>query len=508
MRNRTPKTLGTRHEPSYVNRPTRFGRWRFWLALGVLLTAAVFLLGVFPFKSSGIMYSKVYSKGSLSSAHAFVAEKCEVCHVPGGNHQQPAGFLQNLMHGVSDNACLRCHEAPAHHSQGKQPAAPSCASCHVEHQGRQGLVRLSHVQDRACVNCHRNLDDQIASAVVQPKEARYIHKFNDDHPEFPAARERLDLIDESIDKKKKKLPGIIFHHSQHIGTTLTVNKGTNLEYVTLQCSDCHRPLIAENYAPWRYAQAGMALTAASPSAAQQPHPDAGREIMTMPTYEKNCARCHEIPFDGHFPDSSPHLKSNSEEELRRLHAFVTKKLQDYIQKYPDAIHIPDPPVSGVPEMKPLPPASSSKEWVDQRAARAEKFVLAGLKCKYCHQMDAPKPVPEELSRVPVVKPSGFKPRQMPFSIFSHDAHIALTCGSCHDDPAANKKKVIDPDIPDIKLPGIKTCEACHNGNPSRAGKAENSCFLCHQYHKWNERIEIPARYTFQQLGMPTSSDQR
>jgi hypothetical protein len=128
-------------------------------------------------------------------------------------------------------------------------------------------------------------------------------------------------------------------------------------------------------------------------------------------------------------------------------------------------------------------------------------------------MDPPKAASEELSLVPVVKPSGFKPRQMPFSIFSHEAHTALTCGSCHGDlPIAqgccqDKTPAIDPDIPDVKLPGIKVCQSCHNGNPSHAGKAENGCFLCHQYHKWNERAGTPTKYTFQQLGLPTVSGQ-
>ncbi len=519
MRNRTPKTLGTRHEPSYVHRPTAFGKWRFWLGLGITIGAAAVLLAAFPLKSKGTIYSKVYSKGPVSSAHSFIAEKCELCHWEGGNHQKPVGFFQKLMHGPADEACLRCHEAPVHHQGSNQPAPPSCASCHMEHQGRHALFRLSHVQDRACVNCHGNLDEKKNNAAVQPKKARYIHKFDSDHhPEFVAASERMMLLDRNICKSEKKeyLTGIVFHHAKHVGPTLET---LNHKFVILNCSDCHRPMAAENYTQWTYRRPGLKLATTAPGTSQVPHPDAGREVMSMPTYEKNCAGCHAIPFDGHFSDtdSAPHLSSNDEPELKRLHKFITDKLQTYIDSYPGAIRIPDPPVPGfprVPEMQPLPLASGPKEWVEQRVARAEKDVLAAVKCRYCHQMDAFKASPPDLARVPVVKPSGFKPRQMPFSVFSHDAHLALTCGSCHDyqptlQPRCEEYKknptVLDPDIPDVKLPGVKTCEICHNGNPAYAGQTENSCFLCHQYHKWNERTgepgKTPTKYDLTQLGL-------
>lgn len=503
MRNRTPKTLGTRHDPGYVHqRPRpRFANWRRWLGYGIPLGFLLFLglLWASPFKSK----RHIYSKGPLASAHAFIAEKCELCHSDG---KLNVAWMQE----ASDKACLTCHEAPEHHSQvdlsrGKQPTAPSCASCHVEHQGHRGLLRLSHVQDRACVNCHQDLDQQIHSPKVDPAEARSIHKFNGDHPEFAAVIERNDVI-----ARKKGPPGIVFHHAKHVGPTLKTLKN---ESVTLQCADCHRPVAAENDTPWKYVQAG-ASTAAKPDSSQHLHPDAGREIMTMPTYEKNCAGCHALQFDARFSESVPHIRSNSKEDRRALENFVRQRFQNYIKDFPQALQVPDPQfhpmpnseLPRIPELQPLPLASSANAWVSLHVDHAERDVLTGIVCAYCHQMNGSGRDAEDLPLVPVVQPAGFKPRQMPFAVFSHQAHIAVTCAYCHGDMPSvqgqDKTPVIRRDVPDVHLPGKQICQNCHNGNPSHAGNAEDSCFLCHQYHKWNERTEPPSRYTFQQMGLP------
>ena len=53
---------------------------------------------------------------------------------------------------VSDNACTTCHAGPDHNTKS---VTPRCASCHVEHLGREVLAQIA---DRHCVQCHRSLE--------------------------------------------------------------------------------------------------------------------------------------------------------------------------------------------------------------------------------------------------------------------------------------------------------------------------------------------------------------
>jgi hypothetical protein len=519
------------------------------LGWGIPIVALLTLLAAAPYKDRRV----IYSKGPVASAHAFIAEKCEFCHGEGENNTKPVGFFKQLMRAPTDEACLACHEAPVHH-QGNQPPAPACASCHVEHQGHDALFRLSHVQDRACVNCHKDLDEAVRKANVQlvvdvhPAGARYIHKFNGTepgvdgaHPEFKATSERIAII------KKEFVPlNLVFHHAKHVGPMLSVKGKT--DPVTLQCSDCHRPIIAKDDDDWNYRLASSSKNQKMPSLGQRLHADAGREIMSMPTYENNCADCHNLQFDCRFKESVPHPKSflhsfpnpkidsNEEDryreylkqELGNLHDVVETKYKDKDSK-PNCGCSPDcaalskrfcpaeqpcpgnPSQPRIPEQGDLP--SLTPEMRQKNVERAE--IVLQQQCKQCHQTDANSPLSREpkLENLPIVKRINLQPRQMPHSIFSHEAHIAFTCGSCHGDlppvpSCCQDTPVVDRDIPDVKLPLIKSCETCHNGNPDHAGHAENSCFLCHQYHDWNDGAspprKYPPKYTFQKLRLPPS----
>ncbi|MDB5371338.1 MAG: class cytochrome family protein, partial [Roseomonas sp.] len=72
-------------------------------------------------------WTAAVNPGPLSAAHDFIGAQCETCHTP--------------TRGVEATACLTCHvtAAPA---LLPQPATTfhadigQCASCHVEHQGR------------------------------------------------------------------------------------------------------------------------------------------------------------------------------------------------------------------------------------------------------------------------------------------------------------------------------------------------------------------------------------
>jgi len=451
---RTAKTLGTRHDLNYFKYFGGFKLWRLILCVAVVAVALVWL---------GFGYARkkqaMYSKGPLSHAHSFFADRCSLCHASIVNGVKTAGFRKT----VSDEACLTCHQAPAHHAN--QLFTPSCSSCHVEHQG---LMRLVRVEDRQCVQCHSDLGTKDG----HPGFVTDIRGFNRNHPEFVPLRDGF-----------KNPSTIAFNHAAHMGDSIMGPSGR----VKLECSDCHRPA-AEAGGPWKYADLHLQLAAATASGpGEVMHPDAGYELMTPTSYEKNCASCHKLQFDEHFAESVPHQKPEI------VHAFLLQKFQDYISKNPDAIHDAWLPTRKVPEIIQLPPPKNADEWVAQRVGQSEQLLWLST-CKHCHQLDfSAQPTAANSPALPVVKPSALTYRWMPNAIFSHQAHSSVSCESCHAFATASQKGS------DVLMPSIKTCQSCHNGNPAKVGEAENSCFLCHQYHDWKQRGNFHSTYTIQEI---------
>lgn len=333
-------------------------------------------------------------------------------------------------------------------------------------------MHLVRVEDKECLNCHSDLksvksDTHFVSSIHGFKEGR--------HPEFSALIKRLSSP-----------PTIIFHHAAHMNEAL---KTLDRQEVSLQCSDCHRPVAAADHSPWQYRRVGMPSKGTPTAPYDEPvHPDARRELMTMPTYEKQCAGCHDLKFDDLVTDSLPHPETQA--EVASLAAGLEQKFRDYIGRHPEKIHEPDPPDFKIPEVGASAVPANADDWVQRRVMHARSFLWNNT-CKYCHQLD----FPPEQSDVPLVRKADFKSRQMEDAIFSHEAHIAVKCESCHEFP-----HVANLTEPETLLPGIKTCATCHSGLPANAGKAENRCFLCHQYHKWDpQRDTFPSKYTIQEL---------
>jgi hypothetical protein len=458
-RARTAKWLSGRYDLNYFKGGTGFSRWRLGFCLILAVVALVWLGGELAAKRQTI-----YSAGSVSAAHSFFGSRCEVCHTTMiKGVRQVGGFSQT----ASDEACLSCHQAPDHHSQGTQPQSPSCSSCHVEHQGP---VRLAHVQDAQCLSCHSDLKEQKRDTLI----AAHVRGFEgSQHPEFAPVLKRLDTP-----------PAIIFHHVAHMGKSL---KTLNQDLVALQCADCHRPLAAAGHSDWKYRQIDLpSETTPAPDASHRVRPDSRRELMTMPSYTQQCAGCHDLKFDSLVADSLKHPES--QKDVLALPGILQQKFQDYIRRHPEALR--ETPQTRIPEQNSTPAPRDPDTWVQLRVARAEHF-LGQNTCKYCHQLEPMSGA----AGLPRVKESGFKPRQMVNAVFSHEAHISVTCESCHVFSHSDNLQVTEK-----LLPGIATCQACHNGTPAQEGKAENGCFLCHQYHKWDPQREMfPSKYTIEQL---------
>jgi hypothetical protein len=53
----------------------------------------------------------------------------------------------------------------------------------------------------------------------------------------------------------------------------------------------------------------------------------------------------------------------------------------------------------------------------------------------------------------------------------------VACAECHVDAAKSEKTA------DVLLPGIATCQKCHNDSANAAG---TGCSECHTYHDWSK----------------------
>lgn len=207
-RTRTTKKLAQRIDLNYFKRPTPLKRAKLWLSVLLPLLALVWIAERTFFKDS-----RVYSSGRLSEPHAVLEKECAACHV-----LQAGAFSAK----AADNACLACHDGPAHHPF--QVSAPDCATCHTEHRGR---VSIRAASNEACARCHKDLKKD-------PLYKSGIKSLEDGHPEFAAFRR--DGPDYGRD-----LGGIKLNHAIHMKP---IRRGPSGPDVQLQCGNCHHTAAA------------------------------------------------------------------------------------------------------------------------------------------------------------------------------------------------------------------------------------------------------------------------
>jgi predicted CXXCH cytochrome family protein len=315
VRTRTAKKLAQRIDLNYFKHPTGIRRWRTLLSLAVPLAAVLWLVTL---AASG--NRTIYSSGPVSSAHAFVAAKCEVCHA------REESFRAH----VTDKSCLTCHDAPGHRTSPHSTSdrTPECATCHREHQGR---VQLAATADKLCVDCHGDLAPHA------------VRGFPAGHAEFAAVRDGA------------RDPGTIrFNHDVHNSRTLRGPNGTE----PLECTTCHKPEIAR--------------------LSSQKKLSSG--LMSSIRYEQQCARCHPLFFDERVEAQAPHEPIAIVRPFVRqaLADFVRANPQAISEPDRQGRRIP----LNFP-LPPEPPARSAEEWVARRTARADRLFTQHT-CAYCH----------------------------------------------------------------------------------------------------------------------------
>lgn len=453
-RPRTAKKLAQRIELSYFKQAQPLRRWRFILSIAFPAVALLWLV------VAGFSKSRApYSMGPLSAPHAFFAQKCSACHV---------ADTVSFRHPVTDQACLACHDGPIHHPD--QTFTPSCSSCHTEHQGRVSLIA---VRDASCKQCHGDLSTRAGAAHF----VRTVLSFAG-HPEFAPLRDNFS-----------DPGGIKFNHQVHLQGSLI---GPGGRRVNLACSDCHRAGTPRGL--WPYGAPGVENVTFSGGGqyASQPaampgsfHPTTAMQkraelaYMAPPTYANTCFSCHPLQFDARLADAVPHDKPEI------VHAFLVRKYQDYIAAHPSALHevFAPPRLPGKP-IPVSPRAATSGQWVAEQVTAAEDLLWRKA-CAECHTLNL-----SEGNSLLAVAPSRIATRWLPHAVFSHDAHRAVTCISCHVSVASSQL------TSDVNLPSVRVCQECH---AARASAAPAGCFECHTYHDWSQEKVYPGKFALPDL---------
>jgi hypothetical protein len=447
---RTTKNLAKRMDLQYFKQAHPLRSWRLWLSILIPAVAVVW------FAAQRASSQKIYSSGPLSAAHSVLGKQCNVCHVT---------TLGGFRAKVSDDACSKCHDAPAHHAD-KAIFTVSCGSCHVEHRGSP---RLASTEDASCTQCHANL----LTRGGNPQYVRVVKGFDKQHPEFAALRP------DARDPGQVKL-----NHYVHLRPHLAGPTGP----VQMDCQDCHRLTAMDG--TWPY---GM------PQPVPQPRPSVGgmnaelkhersQDYMVPILYVNQCAGCHvkDLQFDKRFDQAAPHDKPEV------VQAFLVQKYNDYFASHPGALSEAVAPERILPgTMKlPLPVPHTRQEWIDQQVMLGDRL-LFDKGCKLCHVMI-------EGSPLPTVAKSSILARWFLHAEFSHDSHRLLTCTACHDRTPESRQTA------DILLPRIVSCRSCHEDRGPRHDAASGRCSECHSYHDWAKERPTKGTFTIPQLRAATS----
>lgn len=257
-----------------------------WLAFVVML----FLVFAVPLASvrleqvaelakwAGLTPQNAWQPGETSPAHRLVIAGCTQCH-------------DKASHGVSDEGCTTCHRRTTPHSgdallHKAGQAAPTCASCHHEHQGPGGLVPAD---EPACRSCHGDLDRRLPDADLAD-----VSDFEEQHPRF--------RLPESADS------GLKFPHAVHLagGEPIAndacqachqpeaLGPGMQPLDMTRHCAGCHALNASPDHPDWAVPHA----TPAEVLAALAHYLSAGntQELtrLAAPVFEQTCIRCHAV----------------------------------------------------------------------------------------------------------------------------------------------------------------------------------------------------------------------
>jgi hypothetical protein len=367
-------------------------------------------VAVAPFIAGVGDSGKVFSNGSVTRAHRIFEGDCAACHT-------------ELFSSVSYAACARCHAGPPHPAKAIDTARPArsprCASCHVEHRGER---LLAEVADGNCTSCHADLASSATGVKLAGVRVTAFRQGR--HPEFsPPARG---------DRRPLKL-----NHAAHMPGQRKTVRGRQLP---MRCEDCHTP---------------------------DPASRAGDLLPVR--FRQHCERCHsgELEFDpygllGGAAVAAPHTGDS-----KAIRDFIAAAFAEALARDPELVRRP---------IGRLVAGGGTAGWLEAAAGASEQYLFR-RKCIYCHELE-PEPGGD-----PVMKPVAVirgryaegQPAGEPWLLrgeFSHRAHRAMDCASCHTAARASTR------TSDVLIPAMRDCLKCHGSS----GTHLDRCSQCHLYH--------------------------
>lgn len=398
-------------------------------ALCVIVALGSTVIAIALGKAHWGWFPKVFlAPGKVAASHHQFERDCAQCHT---------GALQK----VADETCQRCHNTALHHAN--QVATPGCATCHVEHRGRQ-RSGPAIVDSQFCTQCHADLHTTEGTLGPLPRFASRIRSFTTDHPQF-AVHEGIARVRLSGQANLQDTAQVKLNHKVHLKPGLMALEGPE----SLTCRNCHQV-------------------------------DAQGAYMRSITYGEHCMRCHLLEFDERFPQQIvPHGKQP--EEMRKfLRDNFTRRCVERLVQPPSSPQeggerALDRHHPGQPE--PRAEAETVVRYSDAGVREAEKRLYTGGKqslCGLCHIL--PDLPPGGL--LPKVVQPAIPARWLPHSVFNHQAHarVGHACEDCHRKARESEKTT------DVLLPGIASCQECH----SVSGGVDFACVTCHLYHNRTE----------------------
>jgi hypothetical protein len=525
-RQRTQKQISRRIDLNYFKRmhPLRTGRKA---AIWLCFVAAILFVTFYSIGGAG----RLHNPGHMTKAHAMWENDCAACHAGNGH----GGFSQ----AVSDNACLKCHDAAIHNSNqtkfismGTGPGATAhatsanCMACHTEHRGQAALLGTNN--DSSCVVCHAEIEK---NSKITPVVKTSVTGFSESqHPKF--GRELLregKWFDPTVLK---------FNHKRH-------NSVQGLENNCVACHSASDPSPdakspgGDSLPPWKTKKDRPAEWANS----------ANLRNMQPISYERNCIGCHALNLPGNGPAVAHDKMEVVRAQLLSLPAMYAEmfaKDPEHEKKLKYEIKEGRPPRQKTivktyteaeyleAQLKSLGDAVDKGSGSDKNYAAVKKavvspttlpsfvgtvqgpnenlveFYVANNTCVKCHELTGQVPAlalggkattqPALLATVPTGIPDAPR-RWFASSEFDHYAHRDQSCLDCHA-AAVNSEKTSDVLSPDIdtrvkytlngkEMTG-KACIDCHRTGGTEMMAADSHCVACHVFHdRTKERAPGP-----------------
>jgi hypothetical protein len=490
----TPETGKQRAERiplDYYTRPGPVVRVRSWLGGLALLGAVAWPVLGWVAQRPGLQWIPANdyhfaAPAPVAQAHAIWEADCGACHTP-WTPIRGSGWQTDVLGCAANGSdrCQTCHAGPLHHAK-QEPNDLACASCHLDHQGRD--ASLVRVPDSKCRQCHDDLTTHTkgGNSTFEPK----VHSWAE-HPPFRiddvVAKRRVE-VGKAVDGSKLK-----FNHKLHLSAGMkTPEKGDphwtladipepyrkryidqqpadmkkETDCVQLQCSACHVPDSGD------YRLNPVALKEL-PAAALLPPRSAGAYMLPI-TYENQCQACHPLTF-GAGPRTLRH-RLQPDQIRTFLDGYFTAQV---LQQNPEVFShlVPKQPGPGKPVIPEEMP--SVLKVIRAKVEIAEEQLYLGKNnCRLCHHE-----VGKEGFAGKGIEPTAVPTVWFPHAQFDHTAHRAVQCKECH---AAAETSLTNLDV---LLPTRETCQSCHGPKIGTKGGARSDCVECHRYHHGDKPLQ-------------------